>query len=139
MLSIKSTTDNISFNANMDVVATLDGEQVITDGASRNASKADISLLALETTTQAIKLKVDTQLDVKVSEAGGTSPQEIWEYNNRTITSGGGMTESELHISLDNYSNKDDYKSDATLAKQEEIIVNTTDIPTKVWSYKRTP
>ena len=47
--------------------------------------------------------------------AGGATAQEVWEYLNRTLTSGsGGLDEGELHTALDNYVNKDDWKADVT-------------------------
>lgn len=44
--AIQDQTDQLAFTAG-DVHATLDGEEVITDSASRTASKADVSGLAL--------------------------------------------------------------------------------------------
>jgi len=92
-ISSRSTFDNTS-------------DEVITNDASRIASRANVSLLALESTLQLIKTKVDLNLDAKISDIEG-------------------MSESDLHIGLDNYTNKDDYK------------VNITDIPNAVWTYKR--
>ena len=45
LTGIKAKTDIITFNGS-DIKATLDGEAVVTDTASRNASKADVSALS---------------------------------------------------------------------------------------------
>lgn len=56
--SIKQKTDQLNFTGS-DVKSTLDGEAVTTDAPSREASKADISSLALEATAQGIKGQTD--------------------------------------------------------------------------------
>jgi hypothetical protein len=65
LAAIKAKTDGLNFTGT-DVKATLDGEEVVTDSASRTASKADVSALAtaanlsvVDTVVDAIKLKTD--------------------------------------------------------------------------------
>lgn len=60
--------------------------------------------------------------------AGGTSgatPQDIWEYGNRSLTTstgGGGLNESELHLALDSYTNKDAWKATTTTVNLQPIL-----------------
>jgi hypothetical protein len=58
--AIKGVTDKFAFSGT-DVKATLDGEEVTTNAASRLASQADVSALALEATVQEVSSKVDEQ------------------------------------------------------------------------------
>ena len=64
--AVKTNTDKLQFNSANDVKATLDGESVTTDAASRTASKADVSglptlteLATVDTVVDAIKAKTD--------------------------------------------------------------------------------
>jgi hypothetical protein len=52
--AIESQTDRLNFTGD-DVKATLDGEEVTTDIASRNASKADVSALATSVALEEVK------------------------------------------------------------------------------------
>ena len=70
--SIKSKTDSLTFTNN-DVRATLDGENVTTDDASRTASKADVSALASQTSVDNVKTAVDARASQTSLDAAKTS------------------------------------------------------------------
>ena len=73
--SIKDQTDKMNFTGT-DIKATLDGEEVTTDSASRIASRADVSALALESTVtqyenyKATGFSTHTPLDVRTELEG---------------------------------------------------------------------
>jgi len=50
--------------------------------------------------------------------------QEVWEYGNRSLTvaTGGGLNEEELHLALDSYTNKDDWKATTTTVNLQPIL-----------------
>lgn len=89
--------------------ATSDKNEIIAE-VDINEAKIDI----IDTNVDAIKITVDLNLDAKVSEVGG-------------------MTEGELHTGLDNYTNKDDWKSDVSLlATEANATINKTSIIAEV-------
>ena len=67
--AIKTKTDGLNFTG-LDVNSTLDGEEVVTDSASRTASQADVSLLA----TAAALSTVDGIVDNILIDTGTTIP-----------------------------------------------------------------
>ena len=90
-LSIQNKTDGLNFTGD-DVQATLDGEEVTTDAASRAASKADVSALATTAALAALESHGDstwatatgfsthTAADVKTAlEANGSKLDHLWE------------------------------------------------------------
>jgi hypothetical protein len=54
-------------------------------------------------------------ITVNISGGEGASAQEIWEYQNRTLTQDVGLSEEDLHAGLDSYENKDDWKASISL------------------------
>ena len=77
--AIKTKTDGLNFTGT-DVKATLDGEEVTTDAASRNASKADVSALALESTAQQILEDTGTTIPALIADLDvgtGSGPNEV--------------------------------------------------------------
>jgi hypothetical protein len=77
--AIKLIADNFTFSGG-DVKCTLDGELVTTDTDSRNASKADVSALALQATLTSMA----TQLASVLEDSGTTLPALINALNNPT-------------------------------------------------------
>ena len=93
--AIKAKTDLLNFTGT-DVKATLDGEEVVTDTASRDASKANVSTLATKaelasvvanlstfnpaSDTVARVTLVDTTTDLTNAPSGGTTPAAIYTY-----------------------------------------------------------
>jgi len=82
-------------------------------------------------------VKLDTEAILLGGTGGGTgtTPQEVWEYANRTLTSNtGGLDEAALHLGLDNYPNKSGYQADitGTNAKIDNIQADTTSLITNV-------
>jgi len=75
--AIKLIADNFTFTGG-DVKCTLDGELVTTDSASRDASKADVSALAL----QANLTTMASQLASVFEDSGTTLPTLINALNN---------------------------------------------------------
>lgn len=75
--AIKSKTDGLNFTG-ADVKATLDGEEVVTDSASRTASKADVSSLA----TAVALAVIDGNVDAILVDTDVTLPALIAALNN---------------------------------------------------------
>lgn len=48
---------------------------------------------------------------INVAGWSGASAQELWEYNNRTLTEWSWLDETQFHEALDSYANKDWYKA----------------------------
>ena len=59
--AIKAQTDKLQFTTDNDVKSTLDGEEVTTDTASRDASKADVS-------------RLDVNVSSRLATSGYTAP-----------------------------------------------------------------
>jgi hypothetical protein len=74
--AIKTKTDQLDFTGT-DVKATLDGEEVTTDTASRNASKADVSALAIEANVSANALAALNIYDPPTRTEATTDKNEI--------------------------------------------------------------
>ncbi len=102
LTGIKAKTDLLTFTGT-DVQVTLNGEEVTTDSASREASKADVSALALEVTVQ----------DVNDNVRG-----DITALNN--------LSESEMEVLLE--AALAEISLEATLLQTEEDIINTIKI-----------
>jgi hypothetical protein len=68
------------------------------------------------------------------STEGGLTAQEVWEYGNRSLTvaTGGGLNEEELHLALDSYTNKDDWKATETDVDLTQITTELADIQAKL-------
>lgn len=84
---------------------------------SLDTSNLDNSISSVVTLIEALKtLEVDERAKLLSLTNDGTSPQEIWEYSTRELTSAptGGLNESELHTALNNYTGKDGYKADVS-------------------------
>ena len=134
-LATKTTQDLIlgdtnELQTNQGNFATATGFATPSD-INNSTNNINSNIAIIDNNVDAIKTVIDTNLDMKVSNVEG-------------------LTISELHNGLDSYINKGDYKSDATLAKQEDILIKVEtlsgdlvgieqNIPTNVWSYKRTP
>lgn len=73
--SIKDQTDKMNFVGD-DIKSTLDGEEVTTDSTSRNASKANISALASETTV----LEIKANQEIRTGTITDTTPSNT-EFN----------------------------------------------------------
>ena len=73
---IKAKTDQLTFNG-ADVKATLDGEEVVTDTASRDASKADVSSIETKTETdarQVVLISEHNQTQTDISNLNNFDP-----------------------------------------------------------------
>lgn len=102
LTGIKAQTDKLTFTGT-DVQVTLNGEEVTTDSASREASKADVSALALQ----------QTVLDMNNNIRG-----DITALNN--------LSESEIEVLLE--AALAEISLEATLLQTEEDIINTIKI-----------
>jgi uncharacterized protein YacL (UPF0231 family) len=78
--AIKLVTDKFNFNSSNDVYSTLDGEQVTTDTASRNASKADMSGLS------AITAAIDALNDISSNDVLNQVASALGNYDAPTKT-----------------------------------------------------
>lgn len=74
--AIKGKTDKLGFNSANDVKSTLDGEEVATDTASRNASKADVSGLASQSSVNTVDGIVDA-IKTKTDKLQFTSSEDV--------------------------------------------------------------
>lgn len=80
--AIQAKTDLLNFTGD-DVKATLDGEEVVTDTASRNASKADVSGLS---TFDASTDEVTTDVASRNASKADVSGLSTFDNNTETVT-----------------------------------------------------
>jgi len=73
---IKSKTDGLNFTGT-DVKATLDGESVVTDSASRTASKADVSNLDATVSSRAPASEYDTEMARITADVATEAKQDV--------------------------------------------------------------
>ena len=81
--AVKVIVDKFNFNSANDVKSTLDGEEVTTDAASRNASKADVALLAT--------------INTAIAALNDISPVEVLSQATSAITTYDPPTKTEMN------------------------------------------
>jgi len=78
--TIQAKTDGLNFTGT-DVKATLDGEEVVTDSASRTASKADVSNLDVAVSSRAPASEYDTEMARITADVATEAKQDIIDTN----------------------------------------------------------
>ena len=118
--AIKLQTDKLAFASNNDIKATLDGEQVTTDSASRTASKATgfataTALATVDALIDAIKAKTD---NLNFNDDG--TPKVLADSG----TTGGTLTQALFSTYLDNYGNKNNWKADVSALATQALLTS---------------
>ena len=98
-------------------------------------------LLSIQATVDIIQNDISNLNDLSIADVqtaltnqGYTSARAVLlDYLNAAITSIQGMSEAELHLALDSYSNKDGYKADTSLcALESNATINKDNILTSI-------
>ena len=125
------------------VVATLTVSEVSsTDIVLISEVTQEMSLLlSIQATINSIQSDITNLNDLSIADVqtaltnqGYTSARAVLlDYLNAAITSIQGMSEAELHLALDSYSNKDGYKADTSLcALESNATINKDNILTSI-------
>ena len=138
--AIKAKTDLLQFDGT-DVKATLDGEKVATDDTSRNASKADVSSLATQTSVDGLFNLSALDIQNALNSYGTAKTSDVQSLNDLSagdidarLTAYDGPTKSELDSAVAGLSTFDATTDQVTtdtasrLASQNDLTVIESDV-----------
>jgi hypothetical protein len=145
MVAVKAKTDLLTFTGT-DVRATLDGEEVVTDAASRTASQATgfatpanvtASQAAIVAEVNANEAKIDaletkaSRLDALIENVTG------YRFTAKALETAptAEMGEVELHTALDSYTNKAIWKADISGLALQASLLTIGDIDARLNAY----
>ena len=130
--AIKTKTDQLNFTSNK-VNSTLNGEEVTTDAASRNASKSDVSniIQSIDALNDISETDVRNQVDGSLSDYDGPTKAELDSSQSAIISAmptPTKMSAAELHQALNDYANKNDWKADVSGLSTSTDISNLNNV-----------